>query len=339
MSSIKVGSKIQSPNSGDLYTLLQKCGHGSFGVVYKARPTKSQALVAVKLVDVSSMQEDVDMIIREVSLTEKAHTISAGRCPKFFEAFALKIEDKNGRSKQYIVIVIEYIEGVSVANLFQDDRPLSETFALHITHEVAACLQSLHLEGFIHRDVKSSNVLVSKSGEVYLCDFGVAKILSAPSTSTLSGTPFWMAPEMIAGEQYNSAVDIYSLGITAVEMVTGAPPIAKGISPTTDAHMMIAELKKVGGVDPGLDQTIFSRFFRDIVAGCLKSDPTTRFSAQEVVGRIKKHCCPTEKSAHAGSGSISSNRSISTLMMGSFNPKLALGALVTAHLNSKHKSH
>lgn len=323
---MKRGTKIKSPNTDEVYCISDCCGRGSFGSVFRAYSDKSKAVVAVKLIDMSPAKEQVDMILREVSLNQRAYVSSNGRCPRFIDAFALNVK-KMGSSRTFVVIVSEYIDGMSLLDLIQANETLSETFATYILHEVAAFLRSIHSERMIHRDIKSSNILVSSSGAIYVCDFGVARVLSEqlPTTSTLSGTPFWMAPEILSGESYDVAVDVYSLGITCIEMVHGQPPIPEGLRNPSDAFLLVQELRRRIGNIPELDRTQFSRPFREIVSGCVNLDPVSRLTASEVVDRIR-HCFSEEKT----------QKCVGTLTMGSFNPRLALAELVKQTLSKNH---
>ena len=339
VSDIRVGIKIQSPQTHEIYQLVEQCGKGSFGVVYKARSLKTQQTVAVKLVDVSFSQEQIDLIVHEVNLTQRASEISLGRCPKLGEAFALKLNSKP-RTKQIVVLVMEFIDGVTLSDILRHDSPFSETLALYILHEIAVCLRLLHSAGFIHRDIKSANILISRNGKVYVCDFGVAKLLAAGSnsTSTVSGTPLWMAPEVVQGNDYNESADVYSLGVTAFEILTGTPPIPKGVVDSGDPYALLVDLRRHISVDPHLDPTVISRQYRELVSDCLKSDPIERITAQQVVNRIRDISICSAHSMHSGSsGSITSDPQV--LLMGSFNPKQALSDTVRNYLNHRHRKH
>ena len=322
--------KILSPQTQELYVLRECCGRGSYGSVFRAKAEKSKAVVAAKLVDISAVNEQKEMILKEINLNQRAYTSSNGRCPRFIEAFELQVQ-KERKTQNYVVIITEYIDGISLQELIHSNEALSETFATYIFHEVAAFLRSIQFDKMIHRDIKSANILVSKEGAVFVCDFGVGRVLSdcMTSTSTLSGTPFWMAPEILQCEAYTTQVDVYSLGITVIEMVTGKPPIPEGVKNVTDGFQLVHELRKRIGTVPALDNSQFSRKFRELVAGCVEIDPSRRLTAQEVVLRIR------DEFGDGSPGSGSSHRCVGTLMMGGFNPKLALGQLVRITL-SKH---
>jgi serine/threonine-protein kinase 24/25/MST4 len=339
VSELRVGVKLQSPQTNEIYQLVEQCGKGSFGVVYKARSLNTQETVAVKLVDVSFSQDQIELILQEVNLTRKASETSLGRCPRLWEAFALKLNSKP-RMKHIVVLVMEFIDGVTLSDILRYDKPFAETLGLYIVHEIAACLRLLHLAGFIHRDVKSPNILISRSGEVYVCDFGVAKLLGGGrnSTSTVSGTPLWMAPEVVQGNDYNESADVFSLGITAIEILTGTPPIPQGVIDSGDPHALLIDLRRHAGVDPHLDPTVISRQFRDLMSDCLNADPAKRITALQVVNRIRDMSTCSSRSMHAGSsGSITSDHQV--LLMGSFNPKQALADSVKHYLHHRSRKH
>jgi serine/threonine protein kinase len=306
---VKAGTRIVSPTTKNSYKLGSVCGRGSFGIVYKANAPNDPNDFAVKIVDITLWQEQVEMILKEVETTRTANEVSHGRCPRLIEAFSLDIPG-TFTGRRAIVIVMEFIDGVTLSDLISRDKPLIEHLAIFVIYEIGAALESLHAGGLIHRDIKSSNILVSRSGRLYLCDFGVSKLLTDNSrqTGTISGTPFWMAPEMLEGKDYNHAVDMYSLGITAIELVTGRPPGPAG--PPPDGDHIIANMREYRrGQIPSLDESLFSNWFRKIVSSLLEPDPATRLSAHNLCNTIRSES-PIE------------------INMGSFNPRECLCELI-----------
>lgn len=150
--------------------------------------------------------------------------------------------------------------------------PIQEKYIVLIVRETLTALTYLHKQGIIHRDIKAANILLTNSGKILVCDFGVAASLASSSVhakrSTFVGTPYWMAPEVITkGKTYNQGADIWSLGITVYEIATGNPPLA-------DQEQMRAIMLIPKNKPPRLPvDGNFSMLMRDFVASCLNEEP------------------------------------------------------------------
>ncbi|KPA77802.1 putative protein kinase [Leptomonas pyrrhocoris] len=207
---------VREEDPTEKFEILESVGVGNFGVVLKARDCVTGDIVAIKQVPLGDTdKEELDSIIKEVEILQMCDHPNVVR---FFGTY---------QSLGVLWIVMEYCEGGSVDNVYDLlRRPLSEALIAYVCRETLLGLRYLHEHLIIHRDVKGSNILLSRDGQVKLADFGVSAALmhTLSRRNTFIGTALWMAPEVIVEKEYDYRADIWSLGITTIELAEGQPP-------------------------------------------------------------------------------------------------------------------
>jgi len=249
----------------EVFTIISKIGRGSYGSVYKAVHQETGNVLAIKQVPVDT---DLQDIIKEISIMQQCDS------PYIVKYYGSYFKNTD------LWIVMEHCGAGSVSDIMRLRRKtLTEDEIATVMYYTLKGLEYLHKRKKIHRDIKAGNILLNADGHAKLADFGVAGQLTdtMAKRNTVIGTPYWMAPEVIQEIGYDCVADIWSLGITALEMAEGKPPYG-------DIHPMRAIFMIPTKPPPSFrEPDRWSSEFIDFVSHCLVKNPTQRAAADELL--------------------------------------------------------
>ncbi len=253
------------------YELLEEAGRGGMGVVYKARDRETGEIVALKVLkqDIAVDPVAAERFINEVRLSRRITHKNVTRVYEFTRAGATAY------------LSMEYIEGESLRSIADRMGAVGLRKGVQIGRQICAALHEAHAQGIVHRDLKPENVMLDKSGNVKVMDFGIARLLDASATHTASGiigTPAYMAPEQAEGKAVDARTDIYAVGLILYEIFTGRTAF------TGDTPMVVAlkQIRETPVAPRTLEPTIPWQLEATILR-CLDKDPAQRFQSAEEV--------------------------------------------------------
>jgi serine/threonine-protein kinase len=263
-----------SPSGGglDRYRRDAELGRGAMGIVYRARDLVLDRDVALKIMtdEMRSYPQALSLFVQEAKALAKLNHRNV-----------VAVYDQ-GRDGETLYMVMEFVEGTSLEALIADQRlPLAQL--LDITQQLCSGLAYAHERKVLHRDIKPANVLVSESGQVKLGDFGLARVVQELQIrkTEIRGTPLYMAPEQIIGQDIDARTDLYAVGCTLFELLTGRPPFIDG---DVLYHHMHTEPPRPSDlwreIPPDLD---------GLVVRCIQKEKEKRFaSAAELGDRLRQ---------------------------------------------------
>ena len=255
------------PHSFDEFEIGQKLGEGQFGAVYMGLNTENGENVAIKTIKLSTQSNNIQSVSHEIKIM------------KDLEHKNIVRYKTNYKDSAFLYIVMEYVEGGSLKDNIKTYGTFDEHIIATYFYQILQGLKYLHDQSIIHRDIKAANILLA-NGIPKLTDFGIS--LQSSELSSLApedqqrGTPYWMAPEILNLEPFTEKCDIWSLGITAIELYQGNPPYS-------DLNPMRAMFKIAQDPNPPPFPTNISTDFSDFLSCCLNKDVTFRKTTEQLI--------------------------------------------------------
>jgi len=251
----------------EVFQLVRIVGLGSFASVYMCREKKSDKIKAIKFLKLQSKGNEIRNLVNEINILKESL-----ECPFVVDYFGCYMKD------DVLMMVMEYCY-CSLADIlkFCPEVPLKEIQIAAVCAAVVKGLAYMHSNGISHRDIKPGNILLTEEGEIKIADFGISVKLrhDRDRMKTFAGSPYWCAPEVITNDSYDKKVDVWSLGIVAIEMAETKPPHWK-----MDPYQVIFHVPKQPS--PKLqDPKKWSNEFNDFIEKCVKKDPKDRLNSKD----------------------------------------------------------
>lgn len=258
------------------YQILSQAGSGGMGIVYKVRDLETDEIIALKVLkpEIAADEAMRENLRKEVCLARRVTHKNVCRIYEF------------NRATGTACVSMEFVEGESLLAKLKTVGSISAAESIEITRQICAGLREAHAQGIVHRDLKPANIMLDRSGNVKIMDFGIARLShgNAQMTGTIAGTPAYMAPEQVELGSIGPPTDIYALGLLLYEMVTGAPPF------TGDTPIVVA-LKQIRQIPtrPSEIVSTLSPHLEAVILKCLRKNFERRFqSVDELDAALQK---------------------------------------------------
>jgi len=268
-------------NPEDLFTLLNPIGHGAFGSVYKAIHNSTNKTYAIKIIDYSKDNNKENNNIINFNYWSVQQETSIMRLVTDSKYIVKYYGSYFSRKSNTLWLILEYCSSGSANDLmYSMNRTFSEVELATILEMVLQGLALMHKKKLIHRDIKGANILLSEDGYAKLGDFGVGAQLSTEKyRMSKKGSPYWMSPQIASNLKYDFKTDIWSLGITCIELLEGEPPFSQ-LKPS---NVMEKISKAPPRVSEMIDLNEHTTQFKSFIEHCLEVDPKKRYTAEQLL--------------------------------------------------------
>jgi tetratricopeptide (TPR) repeat protein len=266
------GRTAQKPGQPGRYQILGELGRGGMGIVYQARDTVLDRVVAFKVLP-DALKENPQALRNFLREAKSAAQLNHPNIVTVYDA-----GEQDGR----YYIAMEHVDGTTLKEILRRKRRISPNGVLHVLVQMCEALAYAHEKKIVHRDVKTANTMWTRDKKAKIMDFGLAKVVEEVRnhTTLVSGTPYYMSPEQTLGRNVDHRTDIYSLGVTLFELATGQLPFREGNVPYHQVHTPPPDPRSLAPELPELLSRIILR--------CLQKDPDSRYqSTREILAEVR----------------------------------------------------
>ena len=254
------------------YRIIGKLGRGGMGIVYKAKDTVLDRVVAFKVLP-NTLNENPKALKNFLREAKSAAQLNHPNIVTGYDA---------GEQDGVYYIAMEYVDGSTLKEIVKARGKISTSGAVHVLAQMCEALAFAHETKIVHRDIKTANTMWTRDRKAKIMDFGLAKVIEEVRnhTTVVSGTPYYMSPEQTLGKNVDHRTDLYSLGVTLFELVTGKLPFREGNLPYHHVHTPPPDPREINPEVPPTLQRIILR--------CLQKDPAARYaSAREILEELR----------------------------------------------------